>query len=733
VFISRERIAKGFLVLLLAQVFLQAAAFSQDNNFEVRKLRSGRAFFVLNKAAINPPVASDKKLTPSDSLSLASRKRLITANATGLIQRFSNEFNIPDYKKYSLAKIKFKSNGSSATFQQRIGKVAGFGSYMKVLLNTQNDPYFLSGSSMLASGNINTVPKISAEDARKIAEENLFGRYNLSGLLKNLARSKGVKTLKQMFSPVLLYVYNESFLKGDEASVYDKPENYKLVWHVMANIGHGAEISEEFLISAETGEILKNASASMGGGGGEEQPSYIQDCSASCACAVKRQGTSSPAAGPNPIYGGYDVDNSWQYLNELRSYYRSEYGVYGANGLGGMGDGSTSPFNESRAKTYWNGCIASDCTPGHMNNLRFFFSPNLIRGCAGAVGGDTYGHEYLHAFIASHLIDDNGVLQSVFLNQYESGAIEEAMADLFGEDFDTYMVSGIYDWMFGTNTTVAKRSMSNPADYLYHNIALNIDVPFPDKYSSIYCGTEDSGGIHTNSTVISHAGFLASVGTENTGMPHDMYNGCKIRAIGLYKVTQILFYTIYHAVARINNFNEFYNAVDASCTMMVNDPIPANNRYGVTQDDCDQMIKALQATGVNELRMSGCRPDEFIPLCVEPSISKADCDLDGDVDDADYQKFRANYGKTGERRPCDINKDGIVDASDYIGWRKAVSAVPTATPTPTPAPDGSPEPDPFGGAGGSGGSMGSGSSTGNVPIGGGLNDSNSGPTRSGRL
>jgi glucose/arabinose dehydrogenase len=54
---------------------------------------------------------------------------------------------------------------------------------------------------------------------------------------------------------------------------------------------------------------------------------------------------------------------------------------------------------------------------------------------------------------------------------------------------------------------------------------------------------------------------------------------------------------------------------------------------------------------------------------------------DGEVNDADYQTWRATFGFTnrGDPQPADGNGNGVVDAADYVLLRKLLDAAPPAT------------------------------------------------------
>jgi hypothetical protein len=51
-----------------------------------------------------------------------------------------------------------------------------------------------------------------------------------------------------------------------------------------------------------------------------------------------------------------------------------------------------------------------------------------------------------------------------------------------------------------------------------------------------------------------------------------------------------------------------------------------------------------------------------------------DYDFDGDVDNSDYNIWRATVGLSSTTAPADGNGNGVVDAADYVVWRKNLGA-----------------------------------------------------------
>ena len=125
-----------------------------------------------------------------------------------------------------------------------------------------------------------------------------------------------------------------------------------------------------------------------------------------------------------------------------------------------------------------------------------------------AAGLDIVAHEYAH-----------GVTQysSNLIYRNESGALSEAFSDIMAtgaEFFQQPAGSGNLkaDYLEGEDVWRAYRpgslsgirSLSDPSAY-----------GDPDHYSRRYIGTSDNGGVHTNSTIASHAFYLAIEGGTN--------------------------------------------------------------------------------------------------------------------------------------------------------------------------------------------------------------------------
>jgi len=107
---------------------------------------------------------------------------------------------------------------------------------------------------------------------------------------------------------------------------------------------------------------------------------------------------------------------------------------------------------------------------------------------------DVVGHEVTHGVINS--IGSQGVLDY----QNQSGALNEAFADIFGEMIEG-RTQGTNDWLIGSQLSGAIRSMANPAAYGQ-----------PTKMSEYVVTTADNGGVHLNSGILNRVYYLLAAG-----------------------------------------------------------------------------------------------------------------------------------------------------------------------------------------------------------------------------
>ncbi|MFE8070082.1 M4 family metallopeptidase [Marinobacteraceae bacterium S3BR75-40.1] len=135
---------------------------------------------------------------------------------------------------------------------------------------------------------------------------------------------------------------------------------------------------------------------------------------------------------------------------------------------------------------------------------------NSLSNPAGAL--DVVAHELTHGVTA---------VESNLIYQNESGAINEALSDIFGAGAESYLQSGgtlsnapetleesDKVWLLGEDTVRSgtfMRKMSDPA----------ADGQSRDSYDSRYTGDQDNGGVHINSGIMNLAFYLLAHGGQH--------------------------------------------------------------------------------------------------------------------------------------------------------------------------------------------------------------------------
>jgi len=123
-----------------------------------------------------------------------------------------------------------------------------------------------------------------------------------------------------------------------------------------------------------------------------------------------------------------------------------------------------------------------------------------IRNFAGSL--DVVAHELSHGVTAysSNLI---------YLN--ESGALNEAFSDIMGTSVEFYVMPATANYLLGENLT----SVIIPGLGFQRSLRDPLAFGTPDNYAIRETGSADNGKVHDNSTIASHAFYLAIEGGTN--------------------------------------------------------------------------------------------------------------------------------------------------------------------------------------------------------------------------
>ncbi|XZF74991.1 M4 family metallopeptidase [Bacillus sp. AL-1R] len=240
------------------------------------------------------------------------------------------------------------------------------------------------------------------------------------------------------------------------------------------------------------------------------------------------------------------------YAGKTFDYYKT---VFGRNSYDNKGAAlkSTVHYSRNYNNAFWNG---SQMVYGDGDGTTFTYLSGGI---------DVVAHELTHAVTerSSNLIYQN-----------ESGALNEAISDIFGTVIEFY-TNNNPDYEIGEDIYTPNisgdslRSMSNPAKY-----------GDPDHYSKRYTGTSDNGGVHTNSGIINKAAYLIAVGGTHYGV--------SVTGIGNDKLAKIFYRANTVYLTSSATFSQARAALAQS----------AADLYGAGSAEVTTVNKAFDAVGV---------------------------------------------------------------------------------------------------------------------------------------
>lgn len=256
----------------------------------------------------------------------------------------------------------------------------------------------------------------------------------------------------------------------------------------------------------------------------------------------------------NVFNATYDRAAVSAHVNAAKTYdfYKNTYGRNSYDNAGARLN-STVHYSTSYNNAFWDG---TKMVYGDGDGSTFTY-------LSGAL--DVVAHELTHAVTE---------YSAGLVYQNESGAINEAISDIMGTVAE-YSVGSNFDWLVGEDIYTpgvsgdALRSMSNPAAY-----------GDPDHYSKRYTGTQDNGGVHTNSGIVNKAAYLLGNGGTHTGVT--------VTGVGVPKLGAIYYRALTVYLTPNSNFSSLRAAVVQS----------AKDLYGSTSAEATAAAKSFDAVGV---------------------------------------------------------------------------------------------------------------------------------------
>jgi len=233
---------------------------------------------------------------------------------------------------------------------------------------------------------------------------------------------------------------------------------------------------------------------------------------------------------------------------------------------------------------------------------------------------DVVGHELTHGVVAA---------ESALFYYAESGAINESIADVFGEVFDQVIPIGddrsASRWLMGEDITGgAVRSLADPERFGH---------PARVGSTSWRTSSSDAYGVHSNSGVGNKTAWLVSEG--------GLFNGRSVTGLGRATMLAIWYRAGMLHLGSASDYGDLADALSQSCRDLVGStPIDVGGapvaRGAISAADCTQVDRAIAAT---EMRRAPEGGSANPPLC-----RGATADL---IIDEAFQEFDPDWQTTG--------------------------------------------------------------------------------------
>ena len=196
--------------------------------------------------------------------------------------------------------------------------------------------------------------------------------------------------------------------------------------------------------------------------------------------------TAVTSANQNSEFNSHAVSAATN-LSTVYDYY---FDRHGRNSIDGRGGSILAFVNLPIDNAFWNGSLM-------LFGNRQDYAQSL----------DIVAHESTHGVITHSA-------NLIYLNQ--SGALNEAFADIFGETIEAFENGSGPDWLHGTELDRPSRDFETPSDIKsadgrpYPTIMSEF-IPERDPFLDNF-RNRDNGGVHFNSTIITHAFYLLAEG-----------------------------------------------------------------------------------------------------------------------------------------------------------------------------------------------------------------------------
>lgn len=445
------------------------------------------------------------------------------------------------------ATVAMAGGGTSVTYRQVVGDVPVMAGELRVQVDAAGDVASALGELQPGISGLDTAPTVTAEAAASAAVEAI-------------AKARDADTGALTVSAPSLEVYAPDLLGG---AAVGPP---LLVWRLeVTGTGSVGPIDELVLVDAATGVVALHFDQVAHGRERQvcDQGGVVEDPPVACTDPVRVEGS-----GPS---GNADADAAYTLSGVTYDFFLNRFG---RDGIDGAGAPLVSIVNH---------CNSVDPCP--MREA-YWYRGAMYYGSGFASADDVVAHELTHG-----IIDDTAQL----FYWYQSGAINESMADVFGELVDQTNVTaadtGATIWDIGEDLAGPSiRNMRNPGTFLD-----------PDRMSSANyaLGPDDNGGVHSNSGVGNKAASLITEG--------GWFRSIHVTGLGITRAARVYYQALTTMLGSGSDYADLYRALPQSCDTLI-------GVDGITASDCDQVSLAVEAVEMYQTRnvlagpAPGCPP-----------------------------------------------------------------------------------------------------------------------------
>jgi bacillolysin len=445
---------------------------------------------------------------------------------------------------------------SSVRFTQRYAGLPVIAGDLVVNLNQNKELLSITGE-VLPESALATTAAIAPADAQATARALVAKHY--------ATPAAGLTV-----SSPTLSVFNPVLLGGPGI------QRTSLVWKLEVTGDSAAAIRQYILVDAQTGAVslsfnqiahAKERHVCDDNNVVDTDQNENNDCTP--AKYVRNEG--------DPVSAVDDINDAYDYSGATYDFYNTFFGRDSINDSGmvlrslvrycPLGD--TCPYGNA----FWNG-------------------QQMTYGDGFATAEDVVAHELSH-----------GVTEysSNLLYYYQSGALNEALSDIFGELMDLTYAGKNADtaadrWILGEELG-GIRNMKNPPS-----------KGDPDRMESpLYTldpSQADNGGVHTNSGVANKSLYLMTDG--------DTFNGFTITGLGITKTAQIYYEVETNGLTSGSDYQDFGDLLRQACATLT-------GQFGITAADCVEVNKVVLATEMDQTPANAPAPD--VEMC-RPGQSK---------------------------------------------------------------------------------------------------------------